>query len=169
VALIRTDVSEERIASIFRVHECEQVTERSCKLLCRQRFVGYLAANPDCQEEIELLKRGLRTIGQLVHISPSENGNGRVWKELIMKAEAERIVLSKHLDGKALFTAVLRLYAETHRELRETLLPEGKDTPEEVCEQRRRKRNPSEDHAKKSKPSLRSVAYRQVSSAKRAR
>jgi hypothetical protein len=35
VALIRTDVSEDRIASIFRVHECEQVTERSCKLLCR--------------------------------------------------------------------------------------------------------------------------------------
>jgi hypothetical protein len=33
VAFIRTDVSEDRIASIFRVHECEQVTERSCKLL----------------------------------------------------------------------------------------------------------------------------------------
>jgi hypothetical protein len=33
VALIRTDVSEDRIASICRVHECEQVTERSCKLL----------------------------------------------------------------------------------------------------------------------------------------
>jgi hypothetical protein len=27
VALIRTDVSEDRIASIFRVHECEHVTE----------------------------------------------------------------------------------------------------------------------------------------------
>jgi hypothetical protein len=33
VALIRTDFSEDRIASIFRVHECEQVTERSSKLL----------------------------------------------------------------------------------------------------------------------------------------
>jgi hypothetical protein len=30
VALIRADVSEDRIASIFRVHECELVTERSC-------------------------------------------------------------------------------------------------------------------------------------------
>jgi hypothetical protein len=40
VALIRTDVSEDRIASIFRVHECEQVTERSCKLLYRHRLVG---------------------------------------------------------------------------------------------------------------------------------
>jgi hypothetical protein len=42
VALIRTDVSDDRIASIFRVHECEQVTERSCKLLYRQRLVEYL-------------------------------------------------------------------------------------------------------------------------------
>jgi hypothetical protein len=40
VALIRTDVSEDRNASIFRVHECEQVTERSCKLLYRHRLVG---------------------------------------------------------------------------------------------------------------------------------
>jgi hypothetical protein len=29
VALIRIDVSEDRITSIFRVYECEQVTERS--------------------------------------------------------------------------------------------------------------------------------------------
>jgi hypothetical protein len=40
VALIRTDVSEDRIASIFRVHECELVTERSCKLLYSHRLVG---------------------------------------------------------------------------------------------------------------------------------
>jgi hypothetical protein len=108
--------------------------------------------NPDCQEEIELIKRGLRTIGQLIHTSPSVNGNGRVWKELIMKAEAERIVLSKHLDGKALFTAVLRLYAATHREMRESLLPEETETPEGFREQRRRKRNPSEEQVKKLKP-----------------
>jgi hypothetical protein len=38
VALIRTDVSEDRIASTFRVHECEEVTERSCKLLYRHRL-----------------------------------------------------------------------------------------------------------------------------------
>jgi hypothetical protein len=40
MALIRTDVSKDRIASIFRVHECELVTERSCKLLYRHRLVG---------------------------------------------------------------------------------------------------------------------------------
>jgi hypothetical protein len=42
VALIRTDVSDDRIASIFRVHECEQVTERSSKLLYRQRLVEFV-------------------------------------------------------------------------------------------------------------------------------
>jgi hypothetical protein len=40
VDILLTDVSEERIVSIFRVHECEQVTERSCKLLYRHRLVG---------------------------------------------------------------------------------------------------------------------------------
>jgi hypothetical protein len=45
VALIRADVSEDRIASIFRVHECEQVTEQSCKLLYRQRLIEYVYNN----------------------------------------------------------------------------------------------------------------------------
>jgi hypothetical protein len=110
--------------------------------------------NPDCQKELELLKSGLRTIGQHIHTSPSVNGNGngRVWKELVTKAEAERTVLCKHLDGKALFTAILRLYVAIHRETRESLLREEKETPEEFREQRRRKRNPLEEQAKKSKP-----------------
>jgi hypothetical protein len=36
--------------------------------------------------------------------------------------------------------------------MRDSLLPEQKDSPEEFREQRRRKRNPSEEQAKKSKP-----------------
>jgi hypothetical protein len=39
--------------------------------------------NPDCQEEIELLGNGLRTIGQLIHTSPTINGNSAVWNKLI--------------------------------------------------------------------------------------
>jgi hypothetical protein len=75
-------------------------------------------SNPDCQEELELLRNGLRTIGQLIHTLPSISGNDDVWKELISKSETERTVLRKHLDGKALFRATLRLYAAVHREMR---------------------------------------------------
>jgi hypothetical protein len=46
-----------------------------------------------------------------------------VWKELISKAEAERAVLCKYLDGKALFLVVLRMYPALHRDLRDSLLP----------------------------------------------
>jgi hypothetical protein len=99
-----------------------------------------------------LLRNGLRTIGQLIHTSPSVNGNGEVWKELINRAEAEKTVLCKYLDGKALFTSILRLCAAIHRDMRDSLLPEQKESPEEFREQRRRKRNPSEEQAKKSKP-----------------
>jgi hypothetical protein len=77
-----------------------------------------------------------------------------VWKGLVAKAEAERVVLCKHLDGKALFTATLRLYAALHRELRATILPARQTSTEEFREQRRRKRNPSDEQAKKSNTAM---------------
>jgi hypothetical protein len=87
------------------------------------RHAELLEEHPDCSEELALLSTGLHTIKQLIHISPPINGNGAVWKELITRAENERAVLCKHLGGKALFTAMLRLYAALHRELRYSLLP----------------------------------------------
>jgi hypothetical protein len=110
-----------------------------------------LEAHPDCSEELSHLRTGLKTIGQLIHISPPGNGNGDVWKDLIARAEAERLVLCKHQDGKALFTATLRLYATLHRELRDSAQSAQQSSSEEFREQRRRKRNPSDEQAKKSK------------------
>jgi hypothetical protein len=75
-----------------------------------------------------------------------------VWQELLSKEEAEREVLCKHLDGKTLFLAVLRMYAAIHRELRDSLATEEQQI-EEFREQRRRKRNPSEDESKQLKMS----------------
>jgi hypothetical protein len=68
-------------------------------------------------------------------------------KEITTRVEAERAVLCKHLDGKALFAAILSLYATTHTELRGSLLPvpEQEEPTEEYREQRRRKRNPSDE------------------------
>jgi hypothetical protein len=74
-----------------------------------------------------------------------------VWKELVARAETERAVLWKHLDGKALFKAMLRLYAALHWEMRDSILPAQQKSTEEFREQRRRKRNASDDQAKKSK------------------
>jgi hypothetical protein len=103
------------------------------------RHAEILEAHPDCSEELELLSTGLRTIKQLIHISPPVNGNSAVWKELITKAETEMAVLCKHLDGKVLFTTMLRLYAALHWELRDSVLPAEHKSTEEFCEQRRRK------------------------------
>jgi hypothetical protein len=114
---------------------------------------GLLEAHPGCSEELTLLRTGLQTIGQLIHISPPANGNSILWKDLVARAEAERVVLCKHLDGKALFTAMLRLYAALHMELRDSALPAQQSSSEEFREQRRRKRNPSDEQAKKSKTS----------------
>jgi hypothetical protein len=113
-----------------------------------------LEAHLYCSEELALLRRGLQTIGQLIHISPPENGNSVVWKDLITRAEAERVVLCKHLDGKSLFTAMLRPYAALHRELRDSILPAQQKLTEGFREQRRRERNPPDKQAKKSKTNV---------------
>jgi hypothetical protein len=53
VALIRTDVSEDRIASIFRVHECELVTERSCKKMIIIIFTAVETSNLTKKKEVQ--------------------------------------------------------------------------------------------------------------------
>jgi hypothetical protein len=108
--------------------------------------------HPDCVEDIALLRTALTTISKLIHLSRPINRNGPVWQELISKAEAERAVLCKHLDGTALFLAILRMHSALHRELCVSLLPEEQQT-EEFREQGRRKLNPSEEENKKSKTS----------------
>jgi hypothetical protein len=101
--------------------------------------------NPESVEDIKLLQARLVTIGQIIQSSPRVNGNGAVWKATITKAEAESAVLCKHLEGKALFAGMTRLYAATHAELSSTLKTEEEESPGEFREQRRRKRNPSDE------------------------
>jgi hypothetical protein len=72
------------------------------------------------------------------------NGNGGIWNQVIAKSEPERRVLCKHLDGEALFTVMLRLYACIGIEMRESLLEQKEESAEEFREQRERKRYTSE-------------------------
>jgi hypothetical protein len=83
-----------------------------------------IANNRKATQEINLVRTGLVKIGQLIQTSPQQNRNGVTWKRLIDKAENEKNVLCKQLDGKVLFTGMLRLYATTHRELKDSFLPE---------------------------------------------
>jgi hypothetical protein len=102
--------------------------------------------NPDATEEINLVRTELVKIGQLLQTSPPQNGNGVTWKRLVDKAENEKNVLSKHLNGKALFTGMMRLYLAIHRELEDSLLPEcAKGSEEDVPRSKRRKRNNDSD------------------------
>jgi hypothetical protein len=68
-----------------------------------------LAAYPDAQEEIALIRMALNKIIELVRNSPLINGEGPVWEQSADKAAANREVLCSYLDGKALLTRVLRV------------------------------------------------------------
>jgi hypothetical protein len=123
--------------------------------MCETRWVAIISSfrrnseqlaenHPDCTEEIALLHTDLKTIGQLFLKSPPVNGNGSTWKELLDKAVSERAVLCKHLDGNALFTAMLRMYAAIYREMRDSLQL-GNQHSEEFREQKRLKQIPSKE------------------------
>jgi hypothetical protein len=84
-----------------------------------------IANNLDATEEINFVRTELVKIGQLIHTSPPQNGNGVTWKRLVDIAENEKNVLCKHLDGKVQFTGMMRLYAAIHRELEDSLLRGG--------------------------------------------
>jgi hypothetical protein len=95
---------------------------------CEKRWSEILAS----------FQRNLDTLtGQHIHVLPRVNGNDAAWKEIITRAEAERAMLCKHLEGKVLFTGMLRLHTATHREMRDSLQPE--EPTEEFREQRRYK------------------------------
>jgi hypothetical protein len=116
-----------------------------------------VAAYQGAEEDIILIRAALVQIGKLIRSSPAKNRNGEVWKELTTNAETEKVVLCKHLKGKTLITAILRLYAATHSEMVETLFQEVEDAPEtkeEFREQRRRERNSSDGQATQAKKSI---------------
>jgi hypothetical protein len=74
-----------------------------------KQYETLIANNPDATEEINLIRTGLKKIGQLLQTSPQQNGYGAMWKRLVDKEESEKSVLFKYLDGKVLFTGMLRL------------------------------------------------------------
>jgi hypothetical protein len=102
-----------------------------------------LAAHPDPREVIEMVHPALVTIRQLVHAAPRVNGNSEVWMQLADRAEAEKRVLCKHLEGKYLFTGMLRLHALTHREMRDSLLNTRKGEPAQDNEEFREQKGAS--------------------------
>jgi hypothetical protein len=112
----------------------------------------FTASYQEAWEEAGLIHTALVKIGQLIQSSTLNNGNGAAWKRLPLHAESEKAVLSKHLDGKPMLTAILRLYTATFREMSESAVQEPTQPNEKFHEQRRRKRIPSHNppHAKKS-------------------
>jgi hypothetical protein len=143
-----------QLASDMALVELSQYEARCRSVLTSfdKEHENLIKNNPDATKEINLVRTGLVEIGQLIQISPQKNGNGVTWKRLIDQAENEKNVLCKHLDGKALFTGMLRLYATTHRELTESLLPEcAQEKKRGRPRSRRRKRNSDSDDGSISK------------------
>jgi hypothetical protein len=78
-----------------------------------ERYEKLMADHPDAKKEVNLVRATIVQIGQLVQNSPEVNGNGAKWKHLADRAEADRHMLCKLLDGWALFTGLFHTYPAT--------------------------------------------------------
>jgi hypothetical protein len=63
------------------------------------------------------------------------NRNGAKWKQLTNRAETDRHILCKFLDGQALFTGLFDMYATTYREMRGSLQPSSMEQGQEDVSQ----------------------------------
>jgi hypothetical protein len=107
-----------------------------------KQYETLIANNRKAKEEVNLNRKGLIELGQLIQTSPQQNGKGATRKRPVEKTENEKNVVYKHLDGKALFTGLLRFYAAIHREMENSLLPDCAQGKEEAApHSKRRKRN----------------------------
>jgi hypothetical protein len=115
--------------------------------------------HPESVEDIKTLHAGIVIIGQLILSSHRVNGNGAELKSIITRTEEEKTVFCKHLEGHALFSGLLRLYAATHRDLKNSLKQEPPlvterdpaQSTEEFREQKRRKRTTTDEQVENRK------------------
>jgi hypothetical protein len=63
-----------------------------------------LKNDAEAAQEIKIIRTTLIIIRLLVQTSPKISGNGSAWRHLADRAEAERSIIHKLLDGKVLFT-----------------------------------------------------------------
>jgi hypothetical protein len=88
--------------SSYWLYSFERLAE--CSLVVKVRI------HPTHRSVVDEVNEALPYSGQ------HNDGKGATWKRQVDKAENEKSVLCKHLDGKPLFTGMLRLYTEIHRD-----------------------------------------------------
>jgi hypothetical protein len=74
-------------------------------------------------------------IGQLVQNSHKMNGNGTNWKQLSDRAEAERHIIRKFLDGHALLASMFHMYVATYSQMRDSFQSSCKESGQQVASQ----------------------------------
>jgi hypothetical protein len=89
-----------------------------CKTRCSavlasfdRQYEALIAKYSGAKMEMGLVQTALVETGKLVQKSSSLNENDVICKQVTDRADAEKSTFCKHLDGKALFTGMLHLYA----------------------------------------------------------
>jgi hypothetical protein len=113
-----------------------------------------IAGHPDAKMEIDLIRDTLLQICQLVRSSPNNNANELKLEQLTDTAETEMKTLAKYVEGKALYTSLLKLYSSVYKEMRDLVQANSTETNQEAELQ---PAQPYLNHMLKSKRKLRKL------------
>jgi hypothetical protein len=103
--------------------------------LVRWEILKINSDHSDAKKEMDLVRVSVVQIGQVVQNSPSVNGNGSKWEQLVDRVGANRHTLHKFLDGRASFTGLFHMYATTYKEMGESLQLSSMESEQEVVSQ----------------------------------
>jgi hypothetical protein len=93
---------------------------------------------------MDLVRASIVQIGYLAQNSSEVNGNSVEWKQLADSAEEDRHTLCKFLEGQSIFTGLFNIYAETCKEMRDSIQPSSKESGTGRCSASRTKQMPKE-------------------------
>jgi hypothetical protein len=88
--------------------------------------------HPDAKTEIDLIQDTLLQICELVCNSPNRNANELKLEQMTDTATTEMETLSKYVDGKALYTGLLKMYSSVCKEMRDLLQANSNETNQEA-------------------------------------
>jgi hypothetical protein len=122
----------------------------------RREYENATHQYPDAVGVIERVHIEFTDIARLAGTTPTSVGESPPWTKIVLNAAETSRNLYGYLKGKALYSALHGVYAEVLQDLKCVSTGKGqttqlKEPDNEFREQRRRKRNPSNEGAKKPK------------------
>lgn len=80
-----------------------------------------IAVHPEAKVQIDMIGAILVEISQFLRNSSEETFDGEKWEKFLEEIKLETKILYRHMNGQALFDALLHLFSTVYEEMRDSL------------------------------------------------